>query len=607
MQNNIKNRFSMSYYQSDPDRTPSVESDVMNVNNSIKKNTEEANVEVEKGEVVLDPSLTALFQVQGKRHHKGGTPVFLKPKSFIFSDHSSLSLDEKDHELFEFKKGGNFNKNNNTPAKVLKRNVDTKHYNRLIENIKNPFEDDIAKKSSSMMLEKYLETIGQIAFVQEGKKDFPEGVPTFAQGTAPVYNPELKKSLDMNKQYMKYGGKVLPKAQNGEASFSTNPGFSGEGIDAVRNILKNPRFDDFIKGVSLFSNDELRTYLEENPIMQIIAPSLPFIKNNKTIEFFKGFPEERINKMMEVGEYINSKIPILNTPKKVSGVQGADNEDYDKFIGPPDPPAWYFNKVQTEEKKSQDKIKNTKSQQIFDDPEFSDMQKKSQMYNLLKAVSVKKYNPYRSHYNPRYVNSNLINPEQTINDMRAMTNQQMMSDNYLSPILQNAQKSDIAGKLLDQISQVRSQYDNQNAQILNKTDVLNTQIANLANLQNNQYDQNYYKETITGKQNFDNMKQYLIDEYLNNVVKNKQDIEKLDWALKLMNNPAYKYNWKKSKLELTGKDPLSVNLTEGEYDPVSTFFTDLFKSGEWKNITAPQAAFLQSFSKIYNKKNNNKN
>jgi len=46
---------------------PSIEKDPK-VNTTIKKNPYRSNVEIEGGEVVLQPDLSALFKAKGKRH-----------------------------------------------------------------------------------------------------------------------------------------------------------------------------------------------------------------------------------------------------------------------------------------------------------------------------------------------------------------------------------------------------------------------------------------------------------------------------------------------------------------------------------------------------------
>ena len=201
--------FNSSFY---PDTTiedmPSLNVDPK-INTTIKENPYRSNVEIEKDEVILQPDLSALFKAMGKKHSGGGIDVALRPDAFVFSDDKSLAFGEKDHKLFEFKKGGSFAPDKNTPADVLKRNVDVKHYNTLVANIMDIKKDDLAKKSSTLMLEKYIKTLGNIAYLQEVKKDFPQGMPSFSEGTAPVYNAELKDEVMEQKQYAKYGGTVM--------------------------------------------------------------------------------------------------------------------------------------------------------------------------------------------------------------------------------------------------------------------------------------------------------------------------------------------------------------------------------------------------------------
>lgn len=225
------------------------------INTILKENPYKANVEVEGGEVVLQPDLSALFNASGKKHSKGGVDVYLKPNAFVFSDFKDLAFDKKDHDLMELKKGGNFNKQNNTPAKVLKRNVDVKHYNTLVNNLSDVKVDSLAKKSSALMLEKYINTLGNIAYTQEKKKNFPSGIPFFSEGTAPVYADNIKEEIMESKQYAKYGGKIdLPKAQTG-------------------NPYNNPFFRN------MYDNTKANTYLPQYPVSKN-----PNLNNNSKIE-----------------------------------------------------------------------------------------------------------------------------------------------------------------------------------------------------------------------------------------------------------------------------------------------------------------------------------
>src|SRR5688572_13287737 len=192
--------FTDDYYNISEEQ-PSIDKEPK-VNTTIKENPYRSNVEIEGGEIVLQPDLSALFKAKGKKHSKGGMDVLLKPDSFIFSDFKDLEFKERDLELFELKEGGK----SNTPAEVLKKNINVKHYNSLVNIMDDPYKDDLAKKSAAMMLEKYIQSLGNIAFVQEEKKNFPQGLPEFSLGTAPVYDAGIKDQIMENKQYMKAGG-----------------------------------------------------------------------------------------------------------------------------------------------------------------------------------------------------------------------------------------------------------------------------------------------------------------------------------------------------------------------------------------------------------------
>ena len=197
------------------DEFPSI-NDQDKINQTIKENPYRSNVNIEGGEIVLQPDLSALFKASGNKHSRGGMDVYLRPDSFVFSDFKDLAFNEEDHKMMELKEGGNFNKINNTPAQVLKRNVDVKHYNTLVNNTIDAKQDDLAKKSSIMMLEKYVKTLGNIAYLQEEKKGFPSGIPPVAMGTAPVYDPNKKEEIIESKQFAKYGGTISnPYMQTG--------------------------------------------------------------------------------------------------------------------------------------------------------------------------------------------------------------------------------------------------------------------------------------------------------------------------------------------------------------------------------------------------------
>ena len=177
---------------------------------------EKANSEIEKGELVLDPTTGALHKALGKPHSKGGTPVSLKDGSFIFSNYNKLAISKDEKEVFEFKLGGKYKEKNNTPAKVLEKEIDIEHHNKMIDILANekkyPKE---AINSAKLMMLKNLEKAGQVAFLQESKKGIQ--APAFANETAPVYSKQTDEEINQSMQYLQKGGRKLTQEEIDQA------------------------------------------------------------------------------------------------------------------------------------------------------------------------------------------------------------------------------------------------------------------------------------------------------------------------------------------------------------------------------------------------------
>ncbi len=133
---------------------------------------EEANLEAEKGETVLtdmnNDGNFELYNIGGKRHHNGGTPLNLPPQSFIYSDTSKMKLDK--YELAEM---GITSKKKLTPAKVSKGY----ELNKFIGILDDQHSDNITIDTAEYMLNKNKKSLSQLAFLQEAKKQFEDGVP----------------------------------------------------------------------------------------------------------------------------------------------------------------------------------------------------------------------------------------------------------------------------------------------------------------------------------------------------------------------------------------------------------------------------------------------
>ena len=136
---------------------------------------EEANLEAEKGETVLTDMNNdgdfELYDIPGKRHHKGGTPLNLPPQSFIYSDTPKMKLSK--HELAEMNLSF---PTKMTPAKVSKMY----QLNNFIGLLDDHHSDKITKDTANYMLDKNKRSLSQLAFLQEAKKEFEDGVPLAA-------------------------------------------------------------------------------------------------------------------------------------------------------------------------------------------------------------------------------------------------------------------------------------------------------------------------------------------------------------------------------------------------------------------------------------------
>lgn len=184
---------------------------------------EDANVEAEKGELLVKHDLTGLYKIHGKTHAEGGTPIMAKGGSFIFSNDKGLAFTKEDKDTFNFKGGSNA-KRNNTPAKVLQREVNPKDYNSLMSILSDNQKDNIAKQSAALMLQKHQEKIGQVALVQEAKKSMREGIPSFAMGPTQLSTPQFdhaKQGAEL--MYAALGGLIPQYADGGDTTDPDNP------------------------------------------------------------------------------------------------------------------------------------------------------------------------------------------------------------------------------------------------------------------------------------------------------------------------------------------------------------------------------------------------
>lgn len=172
-----------------------------------------ANLEAEKGETVVtdldNNRIPEHYKIGGKKHSEGGTPLNLPPKSFIFSDHKSMSI--KGDALKKFIPGTS--KKKMTPAQIASnKRFDISEENEIL---KDADSDAMAKATAERNIQSKLVKLGELAMEQESIKDFENGIPEIAmpflkrQGVSPeqvqMINAELEQKNMMDEMVAAYG------------------------------------------------------------------------------------------------------------------------------------------------------------------------------------------------------------------------------------------------------------------------------------------------------------------------------------------------------------------------------------------------------------------
>lgn len=201
-----------------------------------------ANVEAERGETVFgdldgDGALEHKKIEAGNRHSNGGAPINVPPGSFIFSDTKKMKI--KDPEILA-KFGMTFKKGGYTPATIAKKFPINKYKAVLMDKNADPH----AKRTAELNYNNGQQMLGLLSVVQEGMKDFPQGMPAVAESIQGASN-------------MAYGGYHLPKFQ-GSTGSSTVGSQLGEWSDDYQSLnkllldsknagLRKSMFQEFLK------------------------------------------------------------------------------------------------------------------------------------------------------------------------------------------------------------------------------------------------------------------------------------------------------------------------------------------------------------------------
>lgn len=514
----------------------------------------EATLEAEVGEVATKPDLSGVYHIGGKKHYNGGTPLNLDPGSFIFSNDPALHFNPHEKTAFEFKKGGK-TKLENTPARVLKREVNLVHYNRSANIMQDQGHeyDNIAKNAAQLMLGKYQEKMGQVAFVQESKKGFPTGIPDFSQGTAPAYNPQTKKQIEQNPQYMKQGGysnwmnPYTPKMMTYDAGGPTidpvtglpigpDDAYPGGRTPAGRTTPKGlSNTFNYPGGVNQLSNDWDKVGVNLRPLGTRDAQDAMYqwaLKNNPALlrnmwgkygntaygkqlgnnYDVNHLSDQQLTKMGDnyddglfgarafAPERGQSQVPNANpyTPQVPQINAAPPGQQGPLPINPQDP------------QQGLNPNPYSPSTTLPYNPKvpISPLQKANLLYSAYQAMTVPRYNPMRSQIKSPLVELQQYNDQPALNAVRSSASQAYGANRAQNPYLAAANNADIFGKSLEAQQSVIGDYANRNVGVGNQQAMTNNQIQRQDLEYNTGANQHYYDQTQQLAQNYNNEKRF---------------------------------------------------------------------------------------------------
>lgn len=182
-----------------------------------------ANVEAEKGETVVTNmsrglnNIYEMYDIGGKKHSKGGTPLLLptddgndtQGTSFIFSDNKRMIV--KDPAILEY--FGVDPKKPKTFADISKSWLDAINKSKQI--IISDTADKITKKSAEMSMDNAAFKIAALKLLQESRKGFKDGIPN---GMSPFFDKlqiDPQEMFAMNQQDTDKANQAVAKAMGG--------------------------------------------------------------------------------------------------------------------------------------------------------------------------------------------------------------------------------------------------------------------------------------------------------------------------------------------------------------------------------------------------------
>lgn len=226
--------------------TGTEESSDENIRVYYPEDKENANVEVEKGELIKDSQ--GIYKVGGKKHADGGHKTNVEPGAYVFSDY--ITMHPALQVAFGFEASSK-KKKDNTIAALLNKKVDVKDYNRNTQILRKaelgePV-DQYELNTAMNRLPDYNKYISRAALAGELSKALMGKDYEIPQlGMAALQEMQggpsrIESSVEQPMSEMRYGGvNTLPKMQ----------GTQGSGV---------------VPGPKKIKKSELQSFLQQNP------------------------------------------------------------------------------------------------------------------------------------------------------------------------------------------------------------------------------------------------------------------------------------------------------------------------------------------------------
>jgi hypothetical protein len=500
---------------------------------------DEANVEAEKDELVMKPDMSGLYKIKGKTHKQGGTHLNLDEGSFIFSNDPDLAIDKEEAEIFDFEEPKSNKPKDNTPAKVLEREVNPKKYNTHVNRLSSKDEDKISKITSALMLEKHQQKIGRVAYLQEAKK--AAAIPSFAMGSAPIQNPAMDNYEAREAMYAQKGGPVPYPGGNTLRGRITPTG--------ANNQYDFPVGDPRENNIKALADAWLKVGVDIRGKSAADAQGMMYdwaLKNNpgilQTMWSDYGMTSKGIKEGLNTDDLSPESLKRMRSGF-TDNMFGVRQFTPQKALKPSIPNAQVVNQApftipnppfpQAPEQAQPNESIPSLGYEIkgkLTNPQLAHLAAMG-----LNAMSVKKYYPKREQVDLPEVNLDTINEQPYINDINNQSFQAYQAAASGDPRMSRLNASQIYGRGLDAASRIRGSIQNQNTQIQNQENLTNLQQRTSQVMANTQFDDRYFDQVQATRENFDRERRYANNAVLSQLNQYQSQADALAWGLASVN------------------------------------------------------------------------